>query len=161
MNNINLQKALQKIDVSADWVGLREVKETSTYRIIRDGNPESNSINLDHGIMVEVLVDGQFGYYGTHKLDYDSILNAAKKACDVAKNASRYSIHPYTDSVRPKAVGKYDSPYQIKNYDLGQLTELLLKSNKSLKSSDKIVTATSMARIVDMNMNYVCSNGSD
>ena len=84
MNNINLQKALQKIDVSADWVGLREVKETSTYRIIRDGNPESNSINLDHGIMVEVLVDGQFGYYGTHKLDYDSILNAAKKACDVA-----------------------------------------------------------------------------
>lgn len=161
MNNIDLQKALQKIDVSADWVGLREVKETSTYRIIRDGNPESNSINLDHGIMVEVLVDGQFGYYGTHKLDYDSILNAAKKACDVAKNASRYSIHPYTDSVRPKAVGKYDSPYQIKNYDLGQLTELLLKSNKSLKSSDKIVTATSMARIVDMNMNYVCSNGSN
>ena len=134
MNNIDLQKALKKIDVSADWIGLREVQETSTYRIIRDGNPESNSINLDHGLMVEVLVNGQFGYYGTHKLDYDSIMNAAKKACNVAKNASKYSIHPYTDSVRPKAVGKYDSPYKIKNYDLGQLTDLLLKSNKSLKA---------------------------
>ena len=83
MNTIDLQKALQKIDVSADWIGLREMQETSTYRIIRDGNPESNSINLDHGIMVEVLVNGQFGYYGTHKLDYDSIASAAQKAFEV------------------------------------------------------------------------------
>ena len=116
MNNFDLQKALSNINISADWIGLREVQETSTYRVIRDGNPESNSINLDHGVMVEVLINGQFGYYGTHKLDYDSILNAAKKACDVAKNASKYSIHSYDDSVRPKAEGIYNSPYQIKDY---------------------------------------------
>ena len=161
MNNFDLQKALNNINISADWIGLREVQETSTYRVIRDGNPESNSINLDHGVMVEVLINGQFGYYGTHKLDYDSILNAAKKACDVAKNASKYSIHSYDDSVRPKAEGIYNSPYQIKDYDLGDLTDLLLKSNNALKGNSKIVTATSMARIVDMNMKYVCSNGSD
>ncbi len=161
MNNFDLQKALSNINISADWIGLREVQETSTYRVIRDGNPESNSINLDHGVMVEVLINGQFGYYGTHKLDYDSILNAAKKACDVAKNASKYSIYSYDDSVRPKAEGVYNSPYQIKDYDLGDLTDLLLKSNNALKGNSKIVTATSMARIVDMNMKYVCSNGSN
>lgn len=161
MNNFDLQKALSNINISADWIGLREVQETSTYRVIRDGNPESNSINLDHGVMVEVLINGQFGYYGTHKLDYDSILNAAKKACDVAKNASKYSIYSYDDSVRPKAEGIYNSPYQIKDYDLGDLTDLLLKSNNALKGNSKIVTATSMARIVDMNMKYVCSNGSN
>ena len=43
MNTIDLQKALQKIDVSADWIGLREMQETSTYRIIRDGNPQANA----------------------------------------------------------------------------------------------------------------------
>ncbi len=161
MNNFDLQKALNNINISADWIGLREVQETSTYRVIRDGNPESNSINLDHGVMVEVLINGQFGYYGTHKLDYDSILNAAKKACDVAKNASKYSVHSYDDNVRPKAEGIYNSPYQIKDYDLGDLTDLLLKSNDALKGNSKIVTATSMARIVDMNMKYVCSNGSN
>ena len=161
MNNFDLQKALSNINISADWIGLREVQETSTYRVIRDGNPESNSINLDHDVMVEVLINGQFGYYGTHKLDYDSILNAAKRACDVAKNASKYSIHSYDDSVRPKAEGVYNSPYQIKDYDLGDLTDLLLKSNNALKGNSKIVTATSMARIVDMNMKYVCSNGSN
>ena len=161
MNSINLQKAIENINVPADWVGIRQVKETTTYRVIRDGNPEQNSIDLDQGIMVEVLVNGQFGYYGTHKSDYDSINTAAKKAYDIALNSSKYSNYSYTDSVRPKAEGVYNSPYKIKNLDLHQLTNLLIKSNKILKSSDKIVTAMSMARIVDMNMKYASSNGSN
>ena len=161
MNSINLQKAIENINVPADWVGIRQVKETTTYRVIRDGNPEQNSIDLDQGIMVEVLVNGQFGYYGTHKSDYDSINTAAKKAYDIALNSSKYSNYSYTDSVRPKAEGVYNSPYKIKNLDLHQLTDLLIKSNKILKGSDKIVTAMSMARIVDMNMKYASSNGSN
>ena len=161
MNSINLQKAIENINVPADWVGIRQVKETTTYRVIRDGNPEQNSIDLDQGIMVEVLVNGQFGYYGTHKSDYDSINAAAKKAYDIALNSSKYSNYSYTDSVRPKAEGVYNSPYKIKKLDLHHLTDLLIKSNKILKGSDKIVTAMSMARIVDMNMKYASSNGSN
>ena len=64
MSDLNLHKALATIDVNADWVGLREVKETTTYRVVRDGNPQANSRNTDHGVMVEVLADGHFGYYG-------------------------------------------------------------------------------------------------
>ena len=37
----------------------------------------------------------------------------------------------------------------------------LTKSNKALKGSKKIVSAVSMARIVNMNMNFVSTNGSD
>ena len=70
---------------------VRQVKETTTHRVIRDGNPEQNSIDLDQGVMVEVLVDGQFGYYGTHKLDYESINNAAEKAYKIALNSSKFS----------------------------------------------------------------------
>ena len=161
MNKFDLQKALNNINIDADWVGIRQLKETTTYRTIRDGNPEQNSINLDQGVMVEVLVNGQFGYYGTHSIDYDSISKAAKKACKIALNSSKYSNYSYTQSVRPKAVGVYNSPYEIKNLNLDQLMDILVKSNKLLKGSDKIITATSMARIVDMNMRYVSSNGSD
>ena len=48
MNSINLHKALNNINIPADWIGIRQVKETTTYRVIRDGNPEQNSIDLDH-----------------------------------------------------------------------------------------------------------------
>ena len=115
MKQLNLKKALDNINIKADWIGLREVDETTTYRVVRDLNPESNHTTSDHGIMVEVLVNGQFGYYATNNLSYDSINNAAKKAHEQALNASKYSVHSFTENVRPKSTGEYHSPYKIKN----------------------------------------------
>ena len=39
---MNLKKLLDGINIDADWIGLRKVKETATYRAIRDNNPVSN-----------------------------------------------------------------------------------------------------------------------
>jgi len=163
MSNIDLNKILIKLksDSRADWIGLREVKETTTYRVIRDLKPASNNTSIDHGIMIEVLVDGQFGYCGTHDISYESIKNATDKAYQQAYNASKYAIHKFTEDVRPKSVGSYESNYKIKEIPLDELMETLLLSNKTLKESDKIVSAISMARIVDMNMKFVSTNGSD
>ena len=163
MNNIDLNKVLKNLrsDSKADWIGLREMKETTTYRVIRDLKPASNNISIDHGIMVEVLVDGQFGYYGTHNISYDSIKNATDKAYLQALNASKYSIHKFSTDVRPKSVGTYKSNYSIKHIALDDLMDTLLKTNKALKDSKKVVSAISMARIVDMDMRFVSTNGSD
>jgi len=161
MKNINLKKALDNLNIKADWVGLREVKESTTYRIIRDLNPESNNITTDHGIMVEVLVNGQFGYYAINDISYDSINFAAKNAYTQALNASKYSLCSFTEDVRPKSVGEYQSPYILKDIPLGSLMNTLIESNKVLKNSNKIVSAISMARVVDMDMRFVSTNGSD
>ena len=163
MNNIDLNKVLKNLrsESKADWIGLREMKETTTYRVIRDLKPASNNISIDHGIMVEVLVDGQFGYYGTHNISYDSIKNATDKAYLQALNASKYSIHKFSTDVRPKSVGNYRSNYSIKHIALDDLMDTLLKTNKALKDSKKVVSAISMARIVDMDMRFVSTNGSD
>ena len=158
---MNLKKALENINIKADWIGLREVKESTTYRIIRDLNPESNNTVLDHGIMVEVLVNGQFGYFATNDISYSAINQPAESAYTQALNASKYSLHSFTKSVRPKSVGNYQSPYQTKNIPLEELMETLISSNKILKGSKKIVSAISMARIVDMEMNFISTNGSE
>ncbi len=161
MENFDLKKALNSISVKADWIGLRRVKETTTHRIIRDLKPESNNTSIDNGIMVEVLVDGQFGYCGTHNLSYEAINNAAQKASIQAKNASKYSICSFTEEVRPKSVGEYSSPMQLKEIPLSELMDTLIDSNKVLRGSDKIASAVSMARIVNMDMSFVSTNGSD
>ena len=158
---MNLKKALENINIKADWIGLREVKESTTYRIIRDLNPESNNTVLDHGIMIEVLVNGQFGYFATNDISYTAINQAAESAYTQALNASKYSLHSFTKSVRPKSVGNYQSPYKTKNIPLEELMETLISSNKVLKGSKKIVSAISMARIVDMEMNFISTNGSE
>jgi len=161
MEQINLKHALDKINIQADWIGLREVNEETTHRIIRDLNPESNHTTSDHGIMVEVLINGQFGYYATNNISYESINNAAEKAYNQALNASKYSVHPFSENVRPKSTGEYNSPYKIKDQALDSLMDTLIKSNKALKGSQKIVSAISMARLVNMNMRFVSTNGSD
>ena len=127
MDSLDLKKILSNINVKADWIGLREVDETTTHRVIRDLNPESDSTFVDHGIMVEVLVNGQFGYCGTHDLSKDAVKKAAERACLQALNASKYSIYPFTEDVRPKTIGEYHSPYKIKNMELSNLMDLLIK----------------------------------
>ena len=92
MSNINLQDILSNIDISADWIGLREVNETTTYRVIRDGNPQHNMRDVNHGIMIEVLADGQFGYYGCRNLDFKNIQKSAEKALLQAKSAAKNPI---------------------------------------------------------------------
>ena len=95
MSDINLQDLLSKIDISADWIGLREVKESTTYRVIRDGNPQANFRDFSRGVMVEVLADGQFGYYGSRSLDTENIQSGAKKALMQAKAAAKNPIFEF------------------------------------------------------------------
>ena len=78
MSDINLNNALSAIDIKADWIGLRQVEETTTYRVIRDGNPQANSRSIDRGVMVEVLADGQFGYYGCNNPTHSNLQIAAE-----------------------------------------------------------------------------------
>tara|TARA_B100002052_G_C15882927_1_gene600255 strand:+ start:2968 stop:4392 length:1425 start_codon:yes stop_codon:yes gene_type:complete len=159
----DLKSALNSIDVSADWIGLREVRETKTFRSIRDLNPQSNAKVDSHGVMVEVLSQGQFGYAATNDLTVGGINKAAKKALNNANIASSKSLFKFNPDVRPKAVGNYRSPYVKDALALspGEINEVLMKSNNFLKSSDKVISASSMAMMVETEFNYVCTNGSE
>lgn len=158
-----LQNLLSAIDVSADWVGLREVDERTTVRFIRDGHPQSNSRTKTYGIMVEVLANGQFGYVGTNDISGKGIQKAAEKAYQQAKLASKYAIHSFTEDARPKAVGSYRSPYKdaFNETSPGVLNELMTKGSKVLKVSDKVISSNAFAQIVESKHNFVSSNGSD
>ena len=157
MNKIDLNSVLSKLktNLKADWIGLREVKETTTHRIIRDLKPATNNVSIDHGIMVEVLINGQLGYCGTHNISYEAIKVAADKAYGQAFNASKFSLYPFTEKVRPQSVGKYNSPYLINEMPLDELMDVLIESNKVLRKSKKIVSAISMARVVNMDMKFI------
>lgn len=158
-----LQNLLNAIDVPADWIGLREVDERTTVRFIRDGHPQTNARTKTHGIMVEVLADGQFGYVGTNDISKNGIQKAAEKAYQQAKLAARYAIHSFTDAARPKTIGSYNSPYKnaFNESSPGVLNDLMVKASKVLKVSDKVISANAFAQIVESKHRFVSSNGSD
>ena len=161
--DINLQELLGAIDVPADWVGVREVYEAHTPRMIRDGVPVSNGRYSTHGVMVEVLVDGQFGYYGTPNLTSHGVSDAAMKAYRQAKIASQHSVFAFDAKARPAYKGTYNSPFEKDRETLsaGNLNQLLLDAYRNLKVSDKIVSASSLCQIIETSSRFISSNGSD
>jgi len=160
---MDLHAILSGIDVSADWVGLRYVKENTDFRLVRDGHPEANTRDSKEGVMVEVLVDGQFAYFGTSRLDLPGIQAAAERAVAMAQAAARFSLHRFDASARPLAKGSYRSPFRTAAdaFSPGELSQLLIKATQELKVSDKIVTTNAMARTVETESHFVASNGSD
>ena len=130
---IDLHSKLSAIDVPVDWVGLREVSETTTARMIRDGNPVVNDSSTTHGVMVEVLKDGQFAYYGTKNLTPRGISTAAGKAAKLAELAAPYAVYKFNQDARPVHTGNYKSPYKKsrESIPVGEINELLLKCNRA------------------------------
>jgi len=163
MQQLDLQSLLAAVDVPADWVGIREVTETHSPRVVRDGVPEVNGYFTTQGLMVEVLADGQFGYYGTPNMTAVGISDAAKKAFVQAKQAANHATYKFTDAARPANVGSYQSPF-VKEMDTispGELNKILLDAYTQLKVSDKIVSARAMLQTIQMLSRFVSSNGSD
>ncbi len=163
MKDFDIHKSLNEIDINAEWVGLREIRETTTHRIIRDDHPQSNVTSTTHGVMVETLVDGQFGYCSVSRMDQESIQEAAEKAYVQAKESAKYSLFKFSTYSRPKSVGTHESSYKLATDSIspGQLNNILLKVCNALKVSDKIVSRESYGRIVDSTYRFVSSNGSD
>lgn len=163
MEQIDLKNLLSAIDVPADWVGIREVSETHTPRIVRDGIPQMNASHTTQGLMVEVLANGQFGYYGTPNMTNEGVARAAQKAFAQAQLASKHATFQFTENARPANIGSYQSPFVKKKDSLspGELNKLLLDAYNQLKVSDKIVSARALLQTIQTMFRFVSSNGSN
>ncbi|MEO1429102.1 MAG: TldD/PmbA family protein [Cyanobacteria bacterium J06633_8] len=158
-----LKKAINHINVSADWIGIRAVNETSSNRSVRDALPQSNGKSSTVGAMVEVLVNGCLGYGATNSLELDALQAAAQTAYKQALAASEWWIHPFQKiTERPKVVGEYTSPLgSLEQLNPGEVNDLLVRICKTLKVDDKIVQTTASATTTEKNTWFVSSNGSE
>ncbi|CAN1212728.1 TldD/PmbA family protein [Tumidithrix helvetica PCC 7403] len=159
----DLKAALDSIRLPATWIGLREVTETSTTRYVRDSKPQSNSKSHTHGVMVEVLANGQFGYASTNHLDLANIQLAAERAYQQAIAASKWAVYTFTEAQRPKATGQYFSPF-VKPSDLlsaKEINELLIEICDTLHTSDKIVKTSAYTVVTETEIKLASTNGSD
>ena len=163
MVSFNLKNIKNQLNTSAEWFSLREVSESKKTIIARDGKPNGNVTDNSHGVMVEVLVNGQFGYSATTELNKNGIQAALNKSVELAQNASKYSLNIFDQSVRPKNNGSYNTFTEnlIQNISIPEVSNFLISSDKYLRQSKRIICTTGFAMMVDSRHKYICSNGSN
>ena len=164
MKSETLSSALRTLQIPGiDWMGLREVHETTSYRAMRDGKPQNNHRGLSHGVMIEVLVDGQFGYAATSRTDVESLHACAIQARDQAKKAAAHALFRFTTAQRPKVNSQYISPaaQNPNDFSAQQINDILARICAGLKIAPKIVRTTAMFNVLDIQTHFVSTNGSD
>ncbi len=160
---LDLLGTLKRYSRQADWLSLRLVEETTHNRSVRNIRPEGNSVVFDRGVMIEVLIDGHFGYAGTSDLSLEGLDRAFEKAQDLAAAGAQHKIYSFTQAQRPDSKGSYQTAVfrGLDSESLKGFTDLLLAASRQLKISDKIVTALATSRIVETKIHTVSSSGAE
>jgi predicted Zn-dependent protease len=164
MGTERLKRAINDLHLpEVDWVGVREVRETTTSRNVRDGKPQANEVQVSHGAMVEVLAKGQFAYVATPRLDEESLRMAAEQARIQAISASAYSVYKFSSEYRPMIRKSYASPVKrsFPTRTAGEINDLLMRISEKLKISPRIIRVEASARTVEVESHFVSSNGSE
>lgn len=158
-----IKQTIDRIALPVDWLGIRVVEEQATTRQVRDRHPEDNSQHVSLGAMVEVLVNGQFGYAATNQIDVDSLMAAAGQAYRQAWAASQFGLHPFDLTARPRMVGQYVSPRQqdLDSLSVAAVTDLLLAISQGLKVSETIVATQAAVTTSQTQTWFASSNGSE
>jgi predicted Zn-dependent protease len=160
---MNLKTLLSSVDIKVDWIGLRKVEEKTTVRRARNGNLDPLAISYDKGIMVEILMDGQFSYAGTNDLSAEGVQKAAERALSQSKRLRDYRLFSFESAVRPCSTGTYKTPikYILESSKAHSLNELALHISKSLRVDDKIINTSAAMISIEQEMSFISSNGSD
>jgi len=109
----DLESWCQKLAGNADWIGLREYSENLHEAVSRDGSLDGFKQIYDSGVMVEVLVDGQFSYGATDSFSFAEIEKITKSAVVRAKAAAKFKLFEADLSMRPKVIGEYRSLFSV------------------------------------------------
>ncbi len=113
--------------------------------------------------MVEVLVDGHFGHAATADVSAEGIKRAFATAIATTKATSKLKIFSFNSDQRPSAKGNFRSP-QVKPLDetsLTEITDCLLAASKAMKVSDLVVNRAARAMLIQTEIDFFSSNGSE
>lgn len=154
---------LHQLHHQAEWIGIREVKETTRHCIARNGKLEKNTTFMDHGCMVEVLVDGHFAYYAAPNMTVEALQYACDRALYLAKQTAAWKTFPAGLDHRPRAKGGYQTPAQLPLHKAiaGEVIGLLIEITQKMKVSDKIVNCMAHAMLSENEITLVSSAGSE
>ena len=142
------------------WASLRRVRTATRGYHAKDGRFDEAYDLVDEGCMLEVLVDGQFGYAALASLEPGALRAAADRALRLARSAAPWAIFRFDDEVRPPTVLRYESPRRLRAaFGADLLTHHAIRLTEAMKISDRIVQAAASLEAREVETEFVSTSG--
>ena len=105
---------------------------------VKDGRPEHIATERFAGFGVRVIVDGAWGFFGTHRLQESEIEPAVRQAVAIAKASASLPHTPLALAPVEPAVGTYVTPHEIDPFSvpLEEKLALLAAATKAMRGAN-------------------------
>jgi len=159
----NWSRQIEQFSSQCEWVGLREYREVTDTLSARNGKAESTDSKLSHGVMIEVLLDGQFAYAATIDFSDKGLRQAFQKALAMASCCAKHKLFSFDTNARPPNRGQYTTAveHQLDSLSFAEIQKKLIDISKQQQLSDDIIDSWTMAMLVHTQIHFVSSNGAD
>jgi len=145
--------------IGTEWMSIRRVDETTSYRIVRNENPEENFSANSTGYMVEVRQDGHYGYAATNSSEVSDVRQAALRASKMAENSAPWKIANFSKESRVASQTEWRTQYDSSNsLSAAEWFEFLINACKTMNINSVldqrfagVRTDHSIIEIVDTN----------
>lgn len=156
------QKHLDRWKIQVPYVGLRYYQETTQMRVVRNDRPEKNLTFEDHGVMLEVFVNGHWGYYGTSDLSEDGLnraLAGALATTQVSSTLKVFDFDPLTS--RPGVSGEYQSSFEksLNTLSPKEINEYLTAGTRALDVGPQIIDRAASTYLIETDILLLSTTG--
>lgn len=163
MLNADWQKLIDSFAPQCDWVGIREYREITDMIVARNSKPDPTHSDISHGVMVEVLKNGQFAYCGTVDLTNGGVKTAFQRALKLAESCSKHKLHSFDVKSRPSNSGTYSSTAKqsIDSLSFAEIQKKLIDVTNHMNVGEEIIDRWAYARLLTTSIYFISSNGSE
>jgi TldD protein len=147
----------------AAYADCRVVQRGVQALTVKNGSFAEVSSFEDEGVGIRVIVDGAWGFASVGRVDADSLEEAARDACRIARASSRLRRHPVRLAATPVAVGVYATPMERDPFEvsLEEKMDLLIRADEGMASVPGVTTHEASLEFVREHRFFASSEGSE
>lgn len=151
------------LESGASFCEVRVLKKRYQGINVKNEIVESLVDQTEEGIGIRVIVNGAWGFAGTSVLDRDKIVEAAKRAVQIAKASSLAKKNDVVLSPAPKIITTWSNKIKINPFDvpLDKKVSLLLEAAKIMSKVKDVKIAEGSMDFWETEKLFVNSEGSE
>ncbi|HXZ99228.1 MAG TPA: TldD/PmbA family protein [Candidatus Binatia bacterium] len=146
----------------AEYADCRVVQRQVQAVAVKDGRFAETSSFEDEGVGIRALVDGAWGFAGVDRLDAESLEEAARLACRLARASARVRVRPVRLAPCPPVVGRYATPVRRDPFEvsLEDKLDLLIRADEAMGRVAGVTTHEASLEFVREHRYFGSSEGS-